>query len=248
MSIGSREVAQESSYSAPRKSGGSLEAFLISLSVILAAVLLGLAAGIWLAERDWSNRQKEIVPAQASIRPSKQPPSPDSKHGREGLVAPIVPESETATREPDASVISLGFPSIRAIHHSDQQDFTELAIELQAAVLLRVAQLHDPERIYFDLAESGRLHSPKGRLKSRRQVTLEDPRVAGVRAVWWESGAVRIVVDLKRSCEYSYRLSSEPSPRIIVELRGLQESALASRKQPRKESNGGAAALAANRP
>ena len=248
MRIGSQDVAQQNSYPDTRKGSLSFGEFLLYLSVILVAILLGVAGGIWLAKRDLSSKQEKIVPSQASLRPSGQPPSPELKHGEAGLPPPVLPESRAATREPAANVILLGFPSIRAIHHSDQQDFTEIAIELRAAVLLRAAKLHNPERIYLDLAEKGRRHSPKGRLKSRREVALEDSRVAGVRVVRWESGAVRIVVDLKRSCEYSYRLSSEPLSRIIVELRARTQGALASRNRPFKGTTSAAAALAANRP
>ncbi len=248
MYIGSRDFAQEDTFSATRKRRLSFGEFLLSLFVILAAILVGVAGGIWLAERDWSNRQRESVPLQASLDNGNRSLSPDSEQSEAGPLAPAPPESKAATREPASKVISLGLPSISAIHHSDQPDFTEIAIELRAADLLRAAQLHNPERVYFDLSEKGRRHSPKGRLKSRRDVALKDPRVAGVRVVRWESGAVRIVVDLKRACEYSYRLSSEPSPRIILELRSRPESDLASRNPSRKGATGGSAALTANRP
>ncbi len=246
MSIGSHDVTDESIPSAASNRRLSFGEFLLSLFVVLAAILLGAAAGIWLAERDWSERRAEIASSQASPQPSNQPLSPDSDHGETGMLPPVIPESKAAIREQPANIITLGLPSIRAIHHSKRQDFTEIAIELRAAVLLRAAQLHDPERVYFDLAESGRRHSPKGRLNARREVALDDPRVSGVRIVRWESGAVRIVVDLKDSCEYSYRLSPEPSSRIIVELRASPRSALASQNPAHEGTTNSSAALATN--
>ena len=92
-------------------------------------------------------------------------------------------------------------------------------------MLLRAARLHHPERVYFDLADSRSSREPKGRMKSRKEVQLKDDRVAAVRAAGFESGAVRVVVDLKRPCDYSYRVISKPSLRIVLELRSRRPGA-----------------------
>ena len=228
---------------APKRSV-SFGEFLLSLFVVVAAMLLGAVGGIWLAERDRSAKQQEIVAPRASEQVNVQPLKTDLGRSGSARSAQVPkPEAKGSKRV----VFPLGLPSVRAVQHSYRPDYTEIGIELRSAVLLHAAHLHAPERVYFDLADSKQAQRPKGRLKSRREVPVNDARVAGVRAVRWESGAVRVVVDLKRPCEYSYRLSSGPPSLLILELRTHVPSALARHMPPRQGASGAAAELAANR-
>lgn len=245
MAIGSQVFTATKDSPDARKPRIRLDEFLLTLFVVVVAALLGVAGGIWLAERDQPAGRRETVSPQASVRLSSQPPSVASETRRVDLPTPQIPKA--AGEKSDNRIISLGFPSVRTISHSYRPDYTEIAMELRAAAVLHAARLHDPERVYFDLADSGKAQKPKGRLKSRREVPVRDDRVAGVRVVRWESGSVRVVVDLKRPCEFSYQLNPGRPSCLILRLWTHPPGTLADQKPPRHGITGISAALAADR-
>jgi hypothetical protein len=228
MAIGSQVFASTEHSPAAPKRNVPLGEFLLTLFVVAAATLFGVAGGIWLAERDQSAGRRATGSPQATPQPGIVQPGTASEPREADLSAGLVPTA--SAKESEIDVISVGLPPVRALHHSHRADYTEIAVELQAAVLLRAAQLHYPERVYFDLANNERAWKSKGRLKSRREVQVSDHRVAGVRLVRWESGAVRLVVDLKRPCKYTYRLSSDSPPRLILGLRTQPRTDVAGRR------------------
>jgi len=245
MAIGSHVFAATKN-SPPAHKSMPLSEFLLTLFVVIAATLVGAAGGIWLAERGRSTERQEA----ASPQPSPQPVSraKSTASGLPKVDLPVAQVSKAAVKRSDTEIIPLGLPSVRAIHHSVQPDYTEIGIELRAADLLLAARLHNPERVYFDLADSGRTQRPKGKLKSRRALPLRDDRVAGVRVVRWESGSVRVVVDLKRSCEYSYRLNPGPRSLLTLRLWTHPTDTLAGGKPARQGATGISEALGADRP
>ncbi len=245
MAIGSHVLAPPKD-SPPARTGMPVGEFLLTLLVVVAATLVGAAGGIWLAERGRSAVRPETSAPQTSLQTasrahSEVPRLPVADR-------PPVPVSKTAAKRSDAEIVQLGLPSIRAFRHRSEADYTEIAFELRAADLLRAARLHNPERIYFDLADAGRKLGPNGRLKSRRSVQMRDDRVAGVRLVRWESGSVRVVVDLRRACEYSYRLTPAPGSLLTLRLWTHPADTLADRKAPHQGAAGISEAMGADRP
>ena len=247
MGIGSHVFAPTKNSPATRKSM-PLGEFLLTVLIVTTASLVGAVGGIWLAERGRPAGRQEAVSPQASPQPGSRVESAAPRLPKADL--PSAQISKAAAKRAEAEVIPLGLPSVRAIHHRSETDYTEISLELRAAAVLRAAQLHDPERVYFDLADSGKAQRPKGRLRSRRAVPMrDDDRVAGVRVVRWESGSVRVVVDLKHACEYSYRLT--PGPRSLLTLRLWAHPAadtVADRKPPHQAATGIPEALGADRP
>lgn len=246
MAIGSHVFAT-AKHSPPARKNMPVGEFLLTLFVVIAATLVGAAGGIWLAERGRSADRQETVSPQTSPQHANRVQS--TAPGLPKVDLPTAQVSKEAAKRPETEVIRIGLPSVRAIHHSVQPDYTEIAIELRAADLLQAARLHNPERVYFDLADNGRTQRPKGRLKSRRDVSLRDERVARIRVVRWESGSVRVVVDLKRRCEYSYRI--DPGPESLLTLRFWTHPAadiLAGQKPQRQGASGISEALGADRP
>jgi AMIN domain len=246
MAIASQVFASTEHSPAARKRNVSLGEFLLTLFVVAAATLLGVAGGIWLAERDQSASRRETSSPSTSMQPVSQQPGAPSEPRTADSSNSLVPTA--AARESEIETVSLGLPSVPALRHSYRADYTEIAIELRAAVLLRAAQLHNPERVYFDLSDGGRAQKPKGRLQSRREVQVSDDRVSGVRVVRWQSGSVRVVVDLKRPCKYSYRLTSDAPSRLILGLWTQPPGAAAGRGPLRQGAAGGSEQFAAKRP
>ncbi len=228
MAIGSPFLSANESQTA-RKRVVPLGEFILSLFIVMAAALVGVVGGIWLAERDRSTGRPETVSSRASVQHNSQPLSMPPETRKAKQASTLVPAAE-ATEAAGASTL-LGLPSVLALHHSYGPDYTEIAIELRGAVLLRAAQLHDPERVYFDIGDNGRTQRSKGRLRSHREVSVSDDRVIRVRISCWESGSVRVVLDLKRPCKYSYRLSPGPPSRLILAL-SAQPSGTVARNVP----------------
>ncbi len=216
MAIASQGFASMEGSPVSRKRGMSPPEFIVTLLVVLAATMLGAVGGVWLAERDHATGRHESSSTQASRLPTSRPVNVESERPKSNQ--PSTPVHATAAKKMSQETIPLRLSSVRSIRHAYRPDYTEIAFELRGVELLKAARLHDPERVYFDLAESGQAPRPQGRLKARRQVSIPDERVAGVRAVRWESGAVRIVVDLKRPCAYGYRLSPGPPSLLILGL------------------------------
>ncbi len=245
MAIGSQVFAAGKDSPAAQKRVIPPGEFLLTIIVVMAASMLGVLGGIWLAERDRSTGRQSAASPHASSPSVVQPPNTSSKPRTTDLST--APVSITTAREPESERILLGLPSVRAFTRSQRSDHTEIAIELRAAELLHAAQLHNPERVYFDLADSGQARRPKGRLKSHREVSVRDDRVARVRVVRWQSGAVRLVVDLRRPCQYSYRLNPGPSSLLVIKLWAHPSDTLASQK-PREGATSISEAIAAERP
>lgn len=246
MAITSQVFAARNDFQETRKSRVPNDELLLGLFVVAIATMLGVAGGLWLAVRSESAGRQENILSGVSVKQSSQTQSMTSESRRATASTGLIPAA--TAEEPGSRVISLGLPSVRKIRLSNGPDRTELTIELRGAELLRSELLHHPERVYFDFADSGHARRPKGRLKSRREVSILDDRVARVRAARWESGSVRVVVDLKLPCEYSYRLSPGLPSFLILELRPHASGIVANPGAPRQEEPGVSAALSPNRP
>jgi hypothetical protein len=220
--------------------------FFATVFVVLAATVLGAVGGVWLAERDRSAGRQTSSSPPASKLTAGQPLKVASERPKSNQ--PATPVSAAAARKMNRQTVSLGLSSVRSIRHAYRPDYTEIAFELRGVELRKAAQLHNPERVYFDLVESGRARRPQGRLKSRRQVEIPDARAARVRAVRWESGAVRVVVDLKRPCDYWYRMSPGSPSLLILGLWTPPSGASPGQGLPPQGASGISEAVAAERP
>jgi hypothetical protein len=100
--------------------------------------------------------------------------------------------------------------------------------DLKAANLVGTGTLDNPDRIYVDLQESGQVRSTVGQLKARKAVKIDGDPVTGVRITQWESGAMRIVLDLSHSCHFRYQILPGSPSRLIVELRPHKAGSSAS--------------------
>ncbi len=166
-----------------------------------------------------------ITPA-AAPKPTEAPeaktpaaPAPDTKISKPPVAPAAAPKATDVTEAMAPVVPPPDSGLIGEITCTHQQDAASVNVTVGDVVVVRADRLHAPERIYFDLRDSGRAEGTPGKLLKMKTVPLNDPLVSGVRVAWWESGAARVVVDLKRPCEYSYRLSPKPSSSLVVDLR-----------------------------
>lgn len=135
--------------------------------------------------------------------PSAQPPHPTEATPSPPAPAPSLPPT-----------VDAGPALLTGVKHRSQPDFTSIAIELSHRARVTGEQLSDPERIYFDLAETRLAPHVLGgtipvgdRLVNRLRLAQNSPAVA------------RVVIDLNRACTYAYSISETPPYRLSVELR-----------------------------
>ncbi len=92
-------------------------------------------------------------------------------------------------------------------------------IDLESTELVGTGVLAGPDRIYIDLQESQPVQGEAGRLKAQKTVSVDGDPVARVRIAEREAGAMRIVLDLNRSCDFKYQILPGSPSRLVLEIR-----------------------------
>jgi hypothetical protein len=171
--------------------------------VVMAATMIGATLGILLADRNvWLSLRKEISSQFAAVRGS------------------LFASADPVSAKPETpQVIPTGLSSIVAIYYSSKSDFAHMAFDLKAVDLVGTGKLRTPDRIYFDLQDRSREQSTFRRLKTQKAVSIAGNLLTGVRISQRKPGATRIVLDLKRSCDFTYQTSPGPPSRLMVEIR-----------------------------
>jgi len=180
---------------------------------IVAATMFGATSGVLLADPDaLILLQKDIASQLAGVR------------------AYLLANADTASAKPETpTVIPTGLSSIAAIYYSSKPDSAHIELDLEAAHLVRAAKLRSPDRIYFDLQDRSREQGALRRPKTQKAVSIAGNLLTGVRILQRKSGATRIVLDLKRSCDFTCQTSPGPPSRLMVEIRPRPTGASASK-------------------
>lgn len=185
----------------------------VTFIVLTCAMLVGSSAGVLIADREASVARNVAAAAKAvgslAGQPSKSNPADGKAQGSKATKSTAKSSAET---QPSAPM------SVGDIHYSEQPDSASLDIELGPAVLVGTDKAHNPERIYFDLRDSQRPESSADGLKARKAVRTDGTLIHRVRVSEWESGAIRVVLDVKRPCDYTYEVAPGPSPRLVVKV------------------------------
>jgi hypothetical protein len=179
---------------------------------IVAATMFGATSGVLLADPDaLILLQKSIVSQLADVR------------------AYLLANADTASAKPETPrVIPTGLSSIAAIYYSSKPDSARMAFDLEGIHLIRTGKLRSPDRIYFDLQDRNREQGTLRRLKTEKEVSIAGHLLTGVRILQRKSGATRIVLDLKRSCDFTYQTSPGHPSRLTVEIRPRPSAVAAS--------------------
>ena len=223
----------------PAESSPPVAQFAHPWTIVAAAVIIGVAGGIWLARRDNQPETKKNVSVPAvqqlptkSVVPAPPqtivaaPEAPPAEPRADQPVSPIKPRVD----QPASPIKPMMLPSVEAIRFFHQPGLTKIEIELGSSILRRTGRLHKPERIYFDVQDSHREMGIVRRLQEQKVAGINDGVLTGVRVAPLRSGDVRVVLDLNRSCDYLYRLVAQPASHLIVELRARAEGAPAPRQ------------------
>jgi hypothetical protein len=171
--------------------------------VVLAAWIIGAPAGIMIADGDALPFLKKTIASQlADVR---------SYFGVSTDIASAKPETP--------EVIPTGLSSVVAIYHSSKLDSDHMAFDLGRVDLVRAGKLRNPDRIYFDLQDRSRKQGTSQLRKTQKTVSIGGSLLTGIRISQRKSGTTRIVLDLKRSCEFTYQTSLGHTSRLMVEIR-----------------------------
>lgn len=183
--------------------------------IVMAATMIGASSGILLADRDAFVLLKKNFASQLA-----------------GVRSYLLATPDTASVKPETpNVIPTGLSSIVAIRYSNKPDSTEMAFDLQAMELVRTGKLRNPERIYFDLQDRSREQGTVKRPKTQKTVAIAANLLTGVRISQRKQGTTRIVLDLKCSCDFTYKTSPGSPSRLTVEIRPRPTVASASDSQ-----------------
>jgi N-acetylmuramoyl-L-alanine amidase len=103
---------------------------------------------------------------------------------------------------------------VTAVRHWTLPDVTRVAIEVSGDFQYHTDRLHNPERIYYDIANS----RPRIEKKVFYAETIDDKLVQRVRVAETTPGVTRVVLDLGPAVEVSTSQLTNPN-RLMIELR-----------------------------
>jgi len=117
-----------------------------------------------------------------------------------------------------SDVIETGLESVGTIHYSPKADSTQMTFNMQDMELIRTGKLSGPHRVYVDLKDiCWEQDSFKG-IKTLKALDINGDLISRVRIKQRESGITRIVLDLKRCCNFTYMIPHESPSHLIVQL------------------------------
>ena len=156
------------------------------------------------------------------------------QHGLLGLPAPaprsiVAAEPAptiTVTASPLPQTIAIGPAILLGVKYNSQPDLTSIAIELSGPVKVKGERLANPDRIYFDLAET-RIAPEVIDALHTKIVPVGDRLVNRLRVAQKSEDVARVVIDLNRACEYTYLMSEAPPFRLVVVLHAADKATAA---------------------
>jgi putative methionine-R-sulfoxide reductase with GAF domain len=165
----------------------------LAISTLLVSCIIGVSVGYQYAFL------KPPVLAPRSIVAAEPAPT---------ITVPALPLPQT---------VPIGPAILQGVQYNSQPDFTSIAIEFSGPVKVKGEQLADPERIYFDLAET-RIAPEVIDALHTRIIPVGDRLVNRLRVAQKSKDVARVVIDLNRACAYTYLTSEAPPFRLLVEL------------------------------
>jgi len=192
------------------------------LGAALLLAMLGLS-GLW-----WKLRSGHRLPAAVAATPAV---SDSPKHSPATGTASVPAMSPSAVPAPDERIappqspMAEGeTPAVTGIRHWSQNGVTTVAIDLQSEVQYETHRLDSPDRIYFDLLDTGLAPS-----LNARSIEVGDNLLEKIRVAQPLNGMTRVVLDTKGVSDFSVRMEQSPY-RLMIEVRS--RTAKAATPQP----------------
>jgi N-acetylmuramoyl-L-alanine amidase len=191
----------------------------LNFVLILIVVAALFATGVWWGMRDHRAAVATALPApiSPSVEASKPPAVTDN------LLDSTKLDSDPLQAAPASASKLAAMPKITGVRHWSSQVGSTVVIDMQDQVPYEVHRLASPERIYFDLHDTGLASELEG-----RTIEVGDTSLKRVRVAQPVSGVTRIVLDTKDGSAFSVSMESSPY-RLVVQLRGSERPAAPAR-------------------
>lgn len=188
----------------------------LNFVLILIAVAALFATGVW-----WGMRDQRAAVAKSAVSPTQIPPAaevPKPPVATDNLLDPAKLDSDPLQAVPASPSKLAAMPKITGLRHWSSQVGSTVVIDMQDQVPYEVHRLASPERIYFDLHDTGLASELEG-----KTIEVGDPSLKRVRVAQPVAGVTRIVLDTKDGSNFSVSMESSPY-RLVVQLRGSERA------------------------
>jgi len=205
----------------------------VVLALVLVVIASMLAGGLW-----WKLKNDQIkalvVPAPDKVTSrTTRGSSSDTRESGPGISTPAVtggmtsngissnaatgeyPQTTTADTSTANQQGASKLPRVTGIRHWSSADSTTVVLDLQDQVQYEAHRLTGPDRIYFDLHDTGLAPEFEG-----RTIDVGDGLLSRIRMAQPEPNTTRIVLETKGGSNFS--VSLEPNPyRLVVQVRKI---------------------------
>lgn len=187
----------------------------LNFVLILIAVAALFATGVWWGMRNGRAAESSATELTAQTAPSAEVPKPPD--ATDNLLDPVKADTDVLQSAPASPAKLATMPKVTSVRHWSSQVGSTVVIDMQDQVPYEVHRLASPERIYFDLHDTGLASELQG-----RTIDVGDTSLKRVRVAQPVAGVTRIVLDTKDDSNFSVSMESSPY-RLVVQLRGNEK-------------------------
>ena len=132
------------------------------------------------------------------------------------------PATDTKPGSPEANAGDASGPQVSRIRTWNADTYSRIVIDVGSKVKYQAARISGPDRIYFDI-EGAKLNSSL----LKNPIDVEGGFLKTVRVAQYQSGVVRVVLEVNRVTDYSVFLLPDPY-RLVVDVYGTSAAAEAA--------------------
>jgi len=200
------------------------------IMIVLAATMIGSSLGVVIADKEVLHSIKAeaaaLIGSDFSM-PAAAFESVPVENAESESASEKVLETSHPTAIPESGIIPTGLFSVGTIHYAARKNSARMAFDLRDMSLVRMGKLTNPDRVYADLQDSTSAKTSSKGLKARKELEINGNLVSRIRIAHYESGTMRIVMDLERSCDYSYQQPQDGASPLVVQLESVDSGASA---------------------
>lgn len=207
----------------------------LSVVVGLVAAAALFSGGVWWGVRHHGNGAPKGDIPQPTVQ--QQTTVSSSFAASDHLLDPAKADSGAPPLSSAAADKLVVLPKITGIRHWSSPLGSTVVIDMQDQAPYEVHRLMSPERIYFDLHDTALAPELEG-----KSIDISDLSLTRVRVAQPVSGVTRVVLDTRGGSNFSVSMESNPY-RLIVELRGSDQSEALNRARPAPARSGALSSL-----
>jgi N-acetylmuramoyl-L-alanine amidase len=210
--------------------GGSRPGLRVVMGLVAVAALF--SAGAWWGMQFHGTAVTKTTAANTAISPQSvtAPPAPPADVLSPAVTDNLMDPAKAASDAPLTAVAAdklAALPKITGVRHWSSSMGSTVVIDMEDQVPYEVHRLMSPERIYFDLHDTGLSAELAG-----KTMDVGDTSLTRVRVAQPVAGITRVVLDTKDGSNFSVSMESSPY-RLVVELRGSEKTLVASQFAPK---------------